>query len=81
MTDRDVTMGITWFSGKSNERPILSPEQAAAVFRVQWKDDRAKLANMLAMVTGMRAGAIQGLRPTGTGFRPGLFVCQALVEL
>jgi integrase len=62
LIDRDVTKGITWFSGKAVERQILSPEQAAAVFRVEWKDDRARLANMLAMVTGMRAGEIQGLR-------------------
>jgi integrase len=62
LIDRDVTNGITWFSGKSVERQILSPEQAAAVFKVEWKDNRARLANMLAMVTGMRAGEIQGLR-------------------
>jgi integrase len=62
MIDRDVTSGITWFSGKSKERQILTPEQAAAVFRVQWKDDRSRLANMLAMVTGMRAGEIQSLK-------------------
>ncbi|MDR0759877.1 MAG: tyrosine-type recombinase/integrase [Treponema sp.] len=67
MTDQDVTMGITWFSGKPKERQILSPEQAAAVFRVQWKDDRARLANMLAMITGMRAEEIQGLRVQDLG--------------
>jgi integrase len=67
MIDRDITAGITWFSGKPKERQILSPEQAAAVFRVQWKDERARLANMLAMVTGMRAGEIQGLRVQDLG--------------
>ena len=35
---------------------------AAALFRAPWKDERAKLANMLASVTGMRAGEIQALR-------------------
>jgi integrase len=65
--DRDVTGGITWFSGKSAERQILTPELARAVFQVQWTDDRAKLANMLAMVTGMRAGEIQGLRVQDLG--------------
>jgi integrase len=67
MIDREVTGGITWFSGKSAERQILTPELAQAVFRVQWADDRAKLANMLAMVTGMRAGEIQGLRVQDLG--------------
>ena len=62
MIDRDVTKGITWFSRKAAERQILTPELAAAIFKVQWKDERARLANMLAMVTGMRAGEIQGLR-------------------
>ena len=67
LIDRDITAGITWFSGKPKERQILSPEQAAAVFRVPWNDDRARLANMLAMVTGMRAGEIQGLRVQDLG--------------
>jgi len=67
LVDRDITSGITWFSGKPKERQILSPEQAAAVFQVEWKDNRARLANMLAMVTGMRAGEIQGLRVQDLG--------------
>jgi hypothetical protein len=32
--NRDLSAGIIWFSGKPKERQILSPEQAAAVFRV-----------------------------------------------
>jgi len=67
MIDRDVTQGITWFSGKTAERQILTPELAAAIFKAQWKDERARLANMLAMVTGMRAGEIQGLRVQDLG--------------
>jgi integrase len=67
MIDRDVTAGITWFSGTSQERQILSPEQAAAIFKVEWKDNRARLANLLAMVTGMRAGEIQGLQVKDLG--------------
>lgn len=67
LIDRDITAGIMWFSGKPKERQILSPEQAAAVFRVPWNDNRARLANMLAMVTGIRAGEIQGLRVQDLG--------------
>jgi integrase len=62
MIDRDITAGITWFSGKPKERQILSPETAAAVFRVRWNDNRTRLANMLSMITGMRAGEIKALR-------------------
>jgi integrase len=67
LIDRDITAGITLFSGKPKERQILTPELAAAVFRVPWNDERARLANMLAMVTGMRAGEIQGLHVQDLG--------------
>ena len=67
MIDRDVTTGITWFSDTSKERQILTPEQAKAVFMINWPDDRSRLASMLAMVTGMRAGEIQGLRVQDLG--------------
>ena len=40
----------------------MSPTAATAAFRVEWKDERAKLANMLAAVTGMREGEILALR-------------------
>jgi integrase len=62
MISRDITAGLTWFHGKAAERQILTPELAAAVFRVPWKDERTWLANLLAAVTGMRAGELQGLR-------------------
>ena len=62
MINKDIVSGITWFSGKPKERKILSPEQAKILFEINWKDERSKLANVLAMVTGMRAGEIQGLR-------------------
>jgi integrase len=60
--EKDVTVCITWFSGKFKERQILTPEVAEAVFRVEWKDERARLANLLSAVTGLRAGEIQGLQ-------------------
>jgi integrase len=67
MIDRDITAGITWFSGKAAERQILTPELTAAVFKTQWTDERTRLANMLAAVTGLRAGEIQGLRVQDLG--------------
>jgi integrase len=67
MIGADVSSGHTKFSGGTVERQILTPELAAAVFRVPWNDERARLANMLAMVTGIRAGEIQGLRVQDLG--------------
>ena len=54
--DKDPTRGHIMFSGEERKRDILNPTAAAAAFRVAWKDDRAKLGNMLAAVTGMRNG-------------------------
>ena len=62
LISRDVTKGIVMFSGKTKERQILTPELAAAVFRAPWNDERARLANMLAAVTGLRAGEVQALQ-------------------
>jgi len=60
--ETDPTRGHIMFSGEGKEQKILSPASAAAAFRVEWKDERAKLANMLAAVTGMRQGEILALR-------------------
>jgi integrase len=60
--DKDPTRGHIMFSGEERKRDILSPTAAAAVFRATWENERAKLANMLAAVTGMRRGEILALR-------------------
>ncbi|GHV46257.1 hypothetical protein AGMMS49546_33920 [Spirochaetia bacterium] len=65
--EKEITKGLILFSGKSKERHVLSPEQAALIFRAEWKDPRTKTANMLAAVTGLRAGEIQGLRVQDIG--------------
>ena len=67
LIDKDITYNITWFSGAAAERQILSPEIARAVFLVEWEDNRSRLANMLAAVTGLRAGEIQGLKVQDLG--------------
>jgi integrase len=59
--------GYIMFSGKAKERHVLSPEQAALIFRAEWKDPQTKTANMLAAVTGLRAGEVQGLRVQDIG--------------
>ena len=62
MITTDPTRGHILFSGDERKRLILTPTMAAALFRVEWKNQRAKLANMLAAVTGMRSGEILALR-------------------
>ena len=63
----DPTRGHLMYSGKKKKRNILSPIAAASAFRVAWKDDRVKLANMLACVTGMRSGEVLALRAQDLG--------------
>jgi len=60
--ETDPTRGHIMFSGDHHKRNILTPATAAAIFRAEWKDERARLANMLASVTGMRMGEILALR-------------------
>jgi len=67
MIDDNIGAGLVMFSGEDRERHILTPEIAKSLFTQSWIDERAKLANMLAMVTGMRAGEIQGLRVQDMG--------------
>ena len=58
----DLTSGLVWYSEKYAERKILTPEMAKALFKVEWKDERSRLANLVSMCTGMRAGEIRALR-------------------
>lgn len=64
---QDLTTGLVWYSEKYAERKILTPELAQAVFSIEWKDKRAKLANIIAMCTGMRIGEIRALRVCDLG--------------
>jgi integrase len=67
MIDRDVTKGISLYSGKSKERQILSPEIASALFKAQWKDERSYPGKLLACVTGLRQGEIAALQVQDIG--------------
>ncbi len=60
--ERDPTRGHILFTGQDRKRHILTPMVAAEAFKVDWIDDRIKIANMLASVTGMRNGEIVALR-------------------
>jgi len=72
--EKDPTRGHILFSGDELKRQILTPTAVTALFRVLWKNERAKLGNMLAAVTGMRCGEIQALRFQDLG-KDCLYVC------
>ena len=63
----DVTRDLVFFSDQTAKRIILSPQQAAAIFAREWEDRRSYIANMTAMVTGLRAGELQGLQTADLG--------------
>jgi integrase len=58
----DLTVGLIRFSGKSKKRGVLTPQEAAAVFSVAWKDKRAYAGNLLSITTGLRSGEVLALR-------------------
>ena len=66
-TENNCYDGIQKLSAKSKKRIILTKEEAKAVFEIDWENDSAKLANKVAMYTGMRAGEIAGLRKGDIG--------------
>jgi len=65
MIDRDVTQGIAWFSGKAAERQILTPELAAAIFKIQKQLDEIEMpiTKYNALVQPFKKGNIR-LRKT-----------------
>lgn len=63
----DLTSGLVWFSESYAERMILTPEIAQAIFSIEWKSQKAKLGNLVAMLTGMRIGEIRALKVKDLG--------------
>jgi integrase/predicted DNA-binding transcriptional regulator AlpA len=51
-----------FFSGKGRKRGVLTPQEAAKLFSICWKDERVKIGSMLAMTTGCRLGEVRALR-------------------
>ncbi|MCF7933590.1 MAG: tyrosine-type recombinase/integrase [Spirochaetia bacterium] len=56
------TEGLRRFSGKPKKRDILTPEEVEKVFSMPWHDERARVANLVAMTTGLRQGEIIALK-------------------
>jgi integrase len=54
--------GTLRFIGKEKKREVLTIRKAEKLFSVQWDDERAYAANLLAITTGLRQGEILALR-------------------
>lgn len=60
--------GLTNYSSVTKERGILSAEEARDLFKLgTWEDERYRIASLVAMITGLRIGEIQGLRRCDIG--------------
>jgi integrase len=58
---------LTPYSQKMRKRGILKPDEVIELFKLKWNDQRALLANIVAMSTGMRIGEILALRTEDIG--------------
>jgi len=63
----DPTVGLTKFSIVNKERGVLTEEETTAVLAVDWKDNRAFVASLVAATTGARLGEILALRLSDIG--------------
>jgi len=63
----DPTEGLMRFSGASAKRGVLTPDEATRLFSVPWDDERARIANLVSMTTGLRSGEILGLQERNIG--------------
>jgi integrase len=62
------TIGLTGYTTTDvKKRGVLTPEEAEGIFRLEWKDKRAMLVNLVAMSTGLRIGEIIALRSADIG--------------
>lgn len=58
---KDLTRGWIMYRVEYKKRVILTMETAKKLFHINWDNDLAYLASMLAMCTGMRCGEILAL--------------------
>lgn len=59
--------GLMRFSGKAGKRGVLEPDEAAAIFKLEWNDERLLVGNMLGATTGLRKGEILACMATCIG--------------
>jgi len=58
----DPCAGLTRYAKDTKARDILSDDEASALFRVKWLDERARVASLVAMTCGLRMGEVLALR-------------------
>jgi len=63
----DPGKGLMKFSGPARSRGILQEKEVKVLFEVAWKEERAKIASMLSMTTGLRAGEVLALQLVDIG--------------
>ncbi|MDA3947607.1 MAG: tyrosine-type recombinase/integrase [Spirochaeta sp.] len=63
----DPTAGLRKFSGTPRKRDVFTDEEVKLLFAGPWKDERARVGNLLAATTGMRAGEVTALRTEDIG--------------
>jgi integrase len=54
--------GLVKFSGTPAKRGVLTEDEVRQLFEAPWAEERARLGNMLAMTTGLRAGEILAIQ-------------------
>ena len=59
--------GLMTFSAKAAKRGVLTDVEVQELFSKRWPNERCKIANMLAMSTGLRAGEIVALQVRDIG--------------
>ncbi|GHT67278.1 hypothetical protein FACS1894110_12460 [Spirochaetia bacterium] len=58
----DPTEGLLRFSGSTKKRGVLTPQEAAELFAMPWKDERVRITNHLSATCGFRLGEVLALR-------------------
>jgi integrase len=59
---QDPGKGLMKFSGTPRTRGILTDKEALSLFTVEWKEERSRIASLLSMSTGLRAGEVLALK-------------------
>jgi integrase len=59
--------GLKLFSGETKKRGVLTPDEAAKLFALEWEHDSSYIANMIACTTGLRRGEVVALRKSDIG--------------
>jgi integrase len=59
--------GLRKFTVHAKKRDILTLEEARDLFSLSWDDQRTRVASLVAMTTGLRAGEIAALRLRDVG--------------